>query len=101
MSSGNQTQQEARNDSGQSLIAFRLLVGLHELDELPTIAGCVDEATYEVEPQEDTDRRWKACKKEFGGVADEYEWREVRVEVPAADILRYFDRPVVKGSVKA
>lgn len=85
-------------DTGASL-SLRVLVGLHPDDSLPTIAGCVDEGTWEVETREDTERRWQACKKDFGMVAEEYEWREVRVELPAADVLRYFDRPLVKGSV--
>ena len=78
---------------------IRLLVGKHPGDSGPSIAGCVDELIWEIEGQEHTEARWEQHKEDFGPMASEYTWREVVVEIPEAEIMRYFDTPTIQGRV--
>ncbi len=80
------------------LLRVRLLVGLYPDDSYPTVAGCVDELIWEAEGEADTEARWRRDKAVF--VDDtEYTWREVVVEVPTADVMRYFDTPTIAARV--
>lgn len=80
------------------ILRVRLLVGLYPDDSYPVVAGCVDELIWEAEGPEDTAARWNRDKGSFVDV-DEYTWREIVVELPTKDVMRYFDTPVIKGSV--
>lgn len=79
-------------------LRVRLLVGLYPGDSYPTVAGCVDELIWEAEGPDDTDARWREAKKVFID-ADGYTWREIVVEVPTVDAMRYFDTPTIAARV--
>lgn len=68
---------------------------------MPTVAGCVDGGTWEVEGDEDTERRWKACKEVYDPRGGDYEWREVWVNLDEQALREHFQVGAVPATVEA
>jgi hypothetical protein len=86
----------------------RMLIGVYRSDAedhpamvRPLVAGCVDEGVWEIEPQEDTDGRWRQfCAEYKSGDNDDYLWREIVVELDTAFLRHLLIAPTLKGVIR-
>ncbi|WCB94452.1 hypothetical protein DSM104299_03189 [Baekduia alba] len=84
-----------------------MLVGVYREDwarnpanTMPLIAGVVDGGTWEVEGEEDTERRWAQCKETYDPMGGGYEWREVWVNLEEQPLREHFQIGTVPATVE-